>query len=60
MKSVAPTCFGCNRGEYVTQPGACAAIQGELVASTQPDLVIVTLGGNEIGSKHLDVQGRGG
>lgn len=30
----------------------------ELVASTQPDLVIVTLGGNEIGSKHLPVQAR--
>lgn len=30
----------------------------EIVASTQPDLVIITLGGNEIGSKHLDVQGR--
>ncbi len=28
------------------------------VASTKPDLVIVTLGGNEIGSKHLDVQAR--
>ena len=30
----------------------------ELVTSTQPDLVIITLGGNEIGSKHLDVQAR--
>ncbi len=30
----------------------------ELVASTQPDLVIVTLGGNEIASKHLPVQAR--
>lgn len=29
-----------------------------LVSSTQPDLVIVTLGGNEIASKHLDVQAR--
>ena len=28
------------------------------ISSTQPDLVIVTLGGNEIGSKHLDVQAR--
>ena len=30
----------------------------ELVASIKPDLVIVTLGGNEIGSQHLDVQAR--
>ena len=30
----------------------------EAVAATQPDLVIVTLGGNEIGSRHLDVQAR--
>lgn len=29
-----------------------------LVASTQPDLVIITLGGNEIGNKHLDVEAR--
>ncbi len=29
-----------------------------LVASTQPDLVIITLGGNEIGSQHLDVEAR--
>lgn len=28
------------------------------VASTQPDLVLVTLGGNEIGSKHLDAQAK--
>jgi lysophospholipase L1-like esterase len=32
-------------------------VPGE-VAASQPDLVIVTLGGNEIGSKHLDVQAR--
>jgi hypothetical protein len=30
----------------------------DLVAATKPDLVIITLGGNEIGSKHLDVQAR--
>lgn len=29
-----------------------------LVASTQPDLVIITLGGNEIASQHLDVEAR--
>lgn len=29
-----------------------------LVASMQPDLVIITLGGNEIGSTHLDVEAR--
>jgi len=28
----------------------------EIVSATQPDLVIVTLGGNEIGSKYLDVE----
>jgi hypothetical protein len=29
-----------------------------LVSATQPDLVLITLGGNEIGSVHLDVQAR--
>jgi hypothetical protein len=29
-----------------------------LVASMQPDLVIITLGGNEIASQHLDVEAR--
>ena len=29
-----------------------------LVASMQPDLVIITLGGNEIGSTHLDVEAK--
>lgn len=32
-------------------------VPGEVV-SVKPDLVIITLGGNEIGSKHLDVQAR--
>ena len=32
-------------------------VPGE-VSAAQPDLVIITLGGNEIGSKHLDVQAR--
>jgi lysophospholipase L1-like esterase len=46
------------RAEHSTNSLDWAKRMPELVASTQPDLVIVTLGGNEIGSKHLDVQGR--
>ncbi len=37
VKSGAPTCFECNRGEYVTQPGACAAIQGEALSHVFTD-----------------------
>jgi hypothetical protein len=46
------------RAEHSTNSLDWAKRMPEIVASTQPDLVIVTLGGNEIGSKHLDVQGR--
>jgi hypothetical protein len=46
------------RAEHSTNSLDWAKRIPELVASTQPDLVIVTLGGNEIGSKHLEVQGR--
>lgn len=46
------------RAEHSTNSLDWAKRMPEIVASTQPDLVIVTLGGNEIGSQHLDVQGR--
>jgi hypothetical protein len=46
------------RAEHSTNSLDWAKRMPELVASTQPDFVIVTLGGNEIGSKHLDVQAR--
>lgn len=46
------------RAEHSTNSLDWAKRMPELVAAMQPDLVIVTLGGNEIGSKHLDVQGR--
>lgn len=46
------------RAEVSTNSLDWAKRMPEIVASTQPDLVIVTLGGNEIGSKHLDVQKR--
>ena len=46
------------RAEVSTNSLDWAKRMPEIVASTQPDLVLVTLGGNEIGSKHLDVQKR--
>jgi len=46
------------RGEKSTNSLDWAKRVPELVASIKPDLVIVTLGGNEIGSEHLDVQAR--
>jgi hypothetical protein len=46
------------RAEHSTNSLDWAKRMPDLVASTQPDFVIVTLGGNEIGSKHLDVQAR--
>lgn len=46
------------RAQHSTNSLDWAKRAPELVASTQPDLVIVTLGGNEIASKHLPVQAR--
>lgn len=46
------------RAEHSTNSLDWAKRLPDEVASTQPDLVIVTLGGNEIASKHLDVQAR--
>ncbi len=46
------------RAQHSTNSLDWAKRMPEIVASTQPDLVIITLGGNEIGSKHLDVQAR--
>jgi hypothetical protein len=46
------------RAEHSTNSLDWAKRLPDDVASTRPDLVIVTLGGNEIASKHLDVQAR--
>jgi hypothetical protein len=46
------------RAEKSTNSLDWAKRMPELVSATQPDLVIVTLGGNEIGSKYLDVEAR--
>lgn len=46
------------RAEHSTNSVDWAKRMPDEIASTKPDLVIVTLGGNEIGSKHLDVQAR--
>jgi lysophospholipase L1-like esterase len=46
------------RAEHSTNSLDWAKRLPDDVSSTQPDLVIVTLGGNEIASKHLDVQAR--
>jgi hypothetical protein len=46
------------RAEKSTNSMDWAKRMPELVSATQPDLVIVTLGGNELGSKHLDVEAR--
>ncbi len=46
------------RAEQSTNSMDWAKRMPDAIASTKPDLVIVTLGGNEIGSRHLDVQAR--